>query len=148
MQNFKHICIIKIGLVTCKNMIVLPNNTGNKLKTTHVRGINEVGWVLRYILSDMFMKVWFTDKWLPCDFVIIQTNVNWFNRIKLHTCEKIVVVRLLKCWKFRKILRVNILHVLVLYEHASLFLSELLFCGIHQYVKRSPLISFVHASFV
>ena len=44
-------------------MIVLPNNTRNKLKTMHARGINEkVGRVLRYILSDIFMKVWFTDK--------------------------------------------------------------------------------------
>ena len=46
-------------------------------------------------------------------------------------------------------LTVNIPHVLVFYEHAMLFLLELLFQGYHQYAQfRGSLISFVHASFV
>ena len=46
-------------------------------------------------------------------------------------------------------LTVNIPHVLVFYEHAMLFLLELLFQGYPQYGQfRGSLISFVHASFV
>ena len=48
-----------------------------------------------------------------------------------------------------KLLTVNIPHVLVFYEHAMLFLLELLFQGYHQYAQfRGSLISFVRASFV
>ena len=41
--------------------------------------------------------------------------------------------------KFRKMLAVNIPHVLILYEHAMLFLVELSFQGIHQYVQINPI---------
>ena len=46
-------------------------------------------------------------------------------------------------------LTVNIPHVLFFYEHAMLFLLELLFQGYPQYDQfRGSLISFVHASFI
>ena len=45
-------------------------------------------------------------------------------------------------------LTVNIPHVLFFYEHATLFLLELLFQGYHQYAEFRGSISFVHASFV
>ena len=75
---------------------------------------------------------------------------------KLRTCEFYCFWNgytacwlLLACWKFRKMLTVNIPHVLVFYEHAMLFLLELLFQGYQQYAQfRGSLISFVHASFV
>ena len=64
----------------------------------------------------------------------------WLNRMLTGSLE---------CWKYRKMLTVNMRHVLVFYEHATLFPLELLFQWSHKNCHfKGFLISFVHASFI